>query len=400
MTSMSARPFGSKSARFTQNGVHPNMLYRGRMPYDSLVTAPAGSQLGPGSYDLEQYGSFSDKNVSRSVDGPSWQRALYTESLAKMPNILYQEEHYKKLEDKRRLGPGHYEFIDSFQRVSNKPQSNRGMLDALYDRFSYQKPSENPGPFEYGIPDTKLEQNRKNKPGLVPSFERSKEPRSLPLVGSEVPPATYSHKNSIDELCNKKVSKRGPYDLFSENRSGPVKWGHFWKDPTKTLGPGQYDLKTFVDDVKHGYYGSHDKHGKFSKNKQYPNPSGERLACDEVSLHPRKPDWPGPGHYDDIQLSKFPSNPPPFNASAVRDDKRYTKRFNHDFNKCGVGRYDITNEKQHAINSHQSLFRSKTSQISIDKDKPFREERLKPHLNMTEKLNLYSTGNAHGKVSV
>lgn len=38
------------------------------------------------------------------------------------------------------------------------------------------------GPFEYGIPDTKLEQNRKNKPGLVPSFERSKEPRSLPLV--------------------------------------------------------------------------------------------------------------------------------------------------------------------------------------------------------------------------
>lgn len=46
---------------------------------------------------------------------------------------------------KLRLGPGHYEFIDSFQRVSNKPQSNRGMLDALYDRFSYQKPSENPG---------------------------------------------------------------------------------------------------------------------------------------------------------------------------------------------------------------------------------------------------------------
>lgn len=56
------------------------------------------------------------------------------------------------------------------------------MLDALYDRFSYQKMNDNPGPFEYGIPDTKLEENRKNKPGLVPSFERSKEPRSLPLV--------------------------------------------------------------------------------------------------------------------------------------------------------------------------------------------------------------------------
>lgn len=56
------------------------------------------------------------------------------------------------------------------------------MLDALYERFSYQKMSANPGPFEYGIPDTKLEENRKNKPGNVPSFERSKEPRSLPLV--------------------------------------------------------------------------------------------------------------------------------------------------------------------------------------------------------------------------
>ncbi len=56
------------------------------------------------------------------------------------------------------------------------------MLDALYDRFAYQKMNDNPGPFEYGIPDSKLEENRKNKPGSVPSFERSKESRSLPLV--------------------------------------------------------------------------------------------------------------------------------------------------------------------------------------------------------------------------
>jgi len=35
MTSKSAGAFGSKSARFNQNGIHPNMLYTGRMPYDS-----------------------------------------------------------------------------------------------------------------------------------------------------------------------------------------------------------------------------------------------------------------------------------------------------------------------------------------------------------------------------
>ena len=59
------------------------------------------------------------------------------------------------------------------------------MLDALSDRFAYIKPNDNPGPLEYGIPDEKLEEKRKNKPGNCPSFERSKEPRSLPLVGCE-----------------------------------------------------------------------------------------------------------------------------------------------------------------------------------------------------------------------
>ena len=60
------------------------------------------------------------------------------------------------------------------------------MLDALTDRWAYVKINENPGPFEYGIPDEKLEDRRKNKkPGTCPSFERSKEPRHLPYVGSE-----------------------------------------------------------------------------------------------------------------------------------------------------------------------------------------------------------------------
>ena len=38
-----------------------------------------------------------------------------------------------------------------------------------------------------------------------------------------MPPGTYKHTNSIDELLKKRVSTRGPYDLFSEDRSGPIK---------------------------------------------------------------------------------------------------------------------------------------------------------------------------------
>ena len=51
---------------------------------------------------------------------------------------------------KRRLGPGHYEFVDSFYKKSVKPQSKRGLLDALSDRFAYQKISANPGESKVG----------------------------------------------------------------------------------------------------------------------------------------------------------------------------------------------------------------------------------------------------------
>ena len=138
------------------------------------------------------------------------------------------------------------------------------------------------------MPDTKLEEKRKNKPGKVPLFERSKESRSLPMVGSEVPPALYNHKNSIDELINKKVSNRGPYDVFSENRSAPVKWGHYAMDLEKKLGPGQYNIPSFVDNLK-DY--AHAKHGKFGKLEQYPALSGDRLSTEHTALRPRNPDW-------------------------------------------------------------------------------------------------------------
>ena len=48
-------------------------------------------------------------------------------------------------------------------------------------------------------------------------------------------------------------------------------------------------------------------------------------------MEPRYPEWPGPGHYDAQEISKFPNNAPPFHTSAIRDDKLSLKRFNHNF---------------------------------------------------------------------
>jgi hypothetical protein len=54
-------------------------------------------------------------------------------------------------------------------------------LDSLSERFSY-KVNLNPGPSEYGVPDAKLEERRKNKPGKMAVMEWSKRPRTLPTV--------------------------------------------------------------------------------------------------------------------------------------------------------------------------------------------------------------------------
>lgn len=103
-----------------------------------------------------------------------------------------------------------------------------------------------------------------------------------------MPPATYNHKNSIDELIKKRVSNRGPYDLFSEIRSAPIKTGHYVEDQDKKLGPGQYDIPSFVDALKNT---AHAKHGKFGKIAQYPVVSGDRLSVNNTSLQPRNPKW-------------------------------------------------------------------------------------------------------------
>lgn len=92
--------FGSQSKRFNLNGIHPNLLVNGRMPYDSSIRLSTSASIGPGSYDLLKYDQFSEQNLSKnSESGTNWERAFLTEKLAKMPHLLYQETHKKKQEE-------------------------------------------------------------------------------------------------------------------------------------------------------------------------------------------------------------------------------------------------------------------------------------------------------------
>jgi hypothetical protein len=148
------------------------------------------------------------------------------------------------------------------------------------------------------------------------------------LKGCEVPPGTYEHKSTIDELIKKKVSNRGPYDLFSLDRSDAPKTGHYTKVVKWNLGPGQYNIPSFTDDLVNYSKG---KHGKFGKIAQYPVHSGDRLSIEHTSLQPKDPLFPGPGDYTPGDMSKVKSNPPPFLISTSRTDKRSNKFFLRNF---------------------------------------------------------------------
>lgn len=42
--------------------------------------------------------------------------------------------------------------------------------------------------------------------------------RTIPTIGSDLTPGQYQHTSPIEELLNKIISKRGPYDLFTGER--------------------------------------------------------------------------------------------------------------------------------------------------------------------------------------
>ena len=150
----------------------------------------------------------------------------------------------------------------------------------------------------------------------------------ITFQGCEVPPGAYNHKSAIDELIKKKVSNRGPYDLFSINRSDSPKTGHYTKIVKWNLGPGQYAIPSSIDDL--GAY-NNKKKGKFGKIAQYPAHSGDRLSINNTALQPRYPEFPGPGAYSPQEQPEIKSNPPPFLISTSRNDKRSHKFFMRNF---------------------------------------------------------------------
>ena len=353
-------PFGSNCPRFSAG-----------------YQTGSGDRVGPGAYETD-VGAFDSVSVARRAAGPGWARAYEMSHMIALPYLLNKEEWERKLELKRGLGPGAYNAKD----VECENSYQRGILDTREPRFRDNKASIAPGPGTYGkngVPDTLLEEKARESCGRVGLLDcGGPYGRSLPTLGSRLGPGTYKLTSSIDDVVQKKVSTRGPYDVFSDDRGQPMKTGHFAQKKTYNLGPGQYNIKSGIEDMH-----SQDQKfkGEFGIGAQYPCPPIERIIVSNLSLNPRTPSEPGPGHYDAMDPSftrqSHAVSAPAFLSSSERMDKMAIKFFTGNFNPVGAGRYDVEKFISKDVHGCQSSFKSKTGRPSGYRFRML-QERLKP----------------------
>lgn len=378
-------PFGVQTIRFNVSGVHPNSKMPGtftQTPYDKKTMEDLDYQqnrkLGPGMYHVD-LGGFHPKAVEERASGPGWSRQYEVERMAALPHLLHKDQWQERQMLKRKLGPGSYDIKDFLQVLQEKPGSVRGICEGRADRFGQDKVNNIPGPGTYGkggIPHSEIEEKAMRSTSTKGMLDTQTGPRSQLLVGCHLGPGTYKFKSCLDEVKDKVISLRGPYDIFSGDRNKPISEGHFAAPKSADLGPGQYPIKDSLQD----WLGEHKKRkGKFGTVAQYPFPPTERVFNSCLAQCPREQGFPGPGAYDPkIKLTK-PHNhkQPGFLSSAERLDRRAQKFFTGNFNSVGAGRYDVQkfDEVQHR-NGHQSVFKSKSGIPNFARDK-FLKERIR-----------------------
>ncbi|XP_029204383.2 lymphocyte expansion molecule-like isoform X1 [Acropora millepora] len=367
---------------FDVAGVHPKSKTPGtitQVAYDKKCMSEGNRRLGPGSYNID-VGGFNPKSVSERSSGPGWERAFETARLAKIPHLLYKEQWEKKQLQKQWLGPGTYNISDFIDDISKKPSCIRGVCETREVRFDNTKMDQVPGPGTYGnggIPTAVVEAKESQSVSSIGMLDSGKScGRQLPDVGSHLCPGQYEMKSFTDEMDRRMVSKRGPYDLFTGERNKPIAVGYFALPAKQTLGPGEYNLKSFLHELNE----KHKKHhGAFLKVQRFPACPTNRMHCSTLSQYPREPNDPGPGSYAPQGLTKPEASVRhPFGSTADRFDRHARRFFLGSTNPVGPGRYDVDryDEAQHA-NGHRSAFNSRTKRYDLIRDK-YLTERIKP----------------------
>ncbi|XP_055257363.1 lymphocyte expansion molecule [Moschus berezovskii] len=351
----SGAPFGVQSHRFDVSAVYPNQKKLSTFteaPYSRLYSVDV-SHIGPGTYGFKET-CFSNRKLKKEV-GTGWAKAQEATRLTQLPHFQYQAIMKEKRQQKEKLGPGSYNFKDFLEELQSKPGSTRGLLSSGEIRFRGLIGNYYPGPGNYGEkgnPFTKLEEsawNRSHSEGLM--CRMANKPPPLAHQGSGLAPGTYTFKSGIEVCLAKITGTRGPYDIFSGDRSKPQPYGHY--SVQKKRPRELTNFQSFVEELNLHH---NKKRGVFSKLPRNPQPPTERIYWTTLSQCPRKLATSGPGTWLPPEKECKHTNQPPFLLSSKRTGMKVHQMILGNWNPVGVGRY--LNTQLLETKDHQQRYRS------------------------------------------
>uniref|UniRef100_A0A8D0DXL3 Ciliary microtubule associated protein 2 n=1 Tax=Salvator merianae TaxID=96440 RepID=A0A8D0DXL3_SALMN len=293
-------------ARFDVSAIYPNVKKPSTVlqaPYSKTLCSDLSRKLGPGTYSIDNgcFGAAAQTRLSSS----SWAKAQEAMRLTNMPHFRYKEICTKEKALKARLGPGRYEYADFLQLAERRPHSIRGICNSGEVRFKDR------------------------------------------IRGSGLGPGTYNLKNGMDEMLKRVVSVRGPYEIFTGDRSKPIICGHFatTKKPTELSGS---KVKSFLEELetrnkkKHGVFSTLARFGCptdrifFAAISQYPQEQVGDIAgilwiFGGYSSNMRSEKWIGVGRYDNTKYEKYPKKIR-YRSLYMNETQRYLSNLERD--KC------------------------------------------------------------------
>ncbi|KAJ6632722.1 hypothetical protein lerEdw1_014627 [Lerista edwardsae] len=258
-------------------------------------------KLGPGTYSLDD-GSFSAIAFQKRLSSFSWAKVQESTRLTQMPHFNFKNVSKTKKALKENLGPGSYEYKSFLELEERRPCSTRGIINTGAKRFKDR------------------------------------------IRGSGLGPGTYNMKDGMNEMLKRVVSTRGPYEIFTGDRSKPMITGHYAVDK-KSTELGSSNIRSFLDemDTRHKK-----RHGVFSTLSRNPGCPTERIFWATLGQCPRENFRAGPGSHNikPIQRREF-ENQPPFWVGAKRFDRKANQLFFGTSNSVGVGRYEPTKHEKY-----------------------------------------------------
>nr|XP_003220227.1 PREDICTED: lymphocyte expansion molecule [Anolis carolinensis] len=372
-------PFGSQAARFDVSAIYPNYKRPStflQAPYSRIVCSELNRKLGPGTYSVD-YGDFnSATSFQKRSSSSSWAKSQEAARLTQMPHFQFKEICRREKLLKQKMGPGMYNFEDFLELQEKRPRSIRGICDTGEVRFKDRIRECYPGPGTYGNPYESLQEKRPvSALGIMDS--QTTKYFSFPSTGSGLGPGTYDTKSGIDEMLKRMVSKKGPYEIFTGDRSKPIKCGHYATDK-KSIELSRSKVRSFLEEMMTK---EKRKHGVFGNLARFPKYPSERIFWSTIGLGPIEKFTAGPGSYDILPIKRKEfENQPPFWIGAKRFDKKACRAFFGSANPVGVGRYNtIKHEKYPKKIRYRSLYMNETKRYlsNLERDKCL-QERITP----------------------